>query len=216
MLLKDKVVIITGAGPGMGQAACRGAAREVSIVVNGQKYAFEAAENGHATTITRHGRPAAVLVPVIDYGDKLQLLFTQRALHLRHHPGQISFPGGRIEAGETAVEAALRETEEEVGIARAKVQILGSLPAMSTSTGFVVSPWLGFLSTPPKLRLQSAEVAAAFSLPLSYALSNEYRKKRWFSQPYRQQQLHFLPFQDQLIWGATAGMLRNLYRFLSA
>ena len=76
---------------------------------------------------------AAVLVPVIDYGDKMHVLFTQRALHLRHHPGQISFPGGRIEAGETAVAAALRETEEEVGISAAKVKILGSLPAMSTS-----------------------------------------------------------------------------------
>lgn len=159
---------------------------------------------------------AAVMLLLWPEQHQLQLLLTRRALHLRHHPGQISFPGGRIEAGETAVEAALRETEEEVGITRAKVQILGSLPAMSTSTGFVVSPWLGLLSTPPKLRLQSAEVAAAFNLPLSYALSNEYRQQRWFSQPYRQQQLHFLPFQNQLIWGATAAILHQLAEQIQA
>jgi len=159
---------------------------------------------------------AAVMLLLWSEQQQLQLLLTRRALHLRHHPGQISFPGGRIEAGETAVGAALRETEEEVGVARAKVKVLGSLAPMATSTGFVVSPWLGLLAEPPTLRLQTAEVAAAFSLPLSYALSNEHRKQRWFSQPYRQQQLHFLPFQDQLIWGATAAILHQLAEQIQA
>ena len=159
---------------------------------------------------------AAVMLLLWPEEHQLQLLLTRRALHLRHHPGQISFPGGRIEAGELAVDAALRETEEEVGVARTEIKVLGSLPTMSTSTGFVVSPWLGLLSAPPKLRLQTTEVAAAFSLPLSYALSNEYRQQRWFSQPYRQQQLHFLPFQDQLIWGATAAILHQLAEQIQA
>ncbi|RVU37672.1 CoA pyrophosphatase [Rheinheimera riviphila] len=159
---------------------------------------------------------AAVMLLLWPEQQQLQLLLTRRAMHLRHHPGQISFPGGRIETGETAVDAALRETEEEVGVSAATIKILGSLPAMSTSTGFVVSPWLGLLGEPPTLRLQTTEVAAAFSLPLSYALSNEYRKQRWFSQPYRQQQLHFLPFQDQLIWGATAAILHQLAEQIQA
>jgi 8-oxo-dGTP pyrophosphatase MutT (NUDIX family) len=159
---------------------------------------------------------AAVMLLLWPQQQQLQLLLTRRALHLRHHPGQISFPGGRIEAGELAVEAALRETEEEVGISAATIQVVGSLPAMSTSTGFVVSPWLGLIEKPPKLRLQTTEVAAAFSLPLSYALSNEYRKQRWFSQPFRQQQLHFLPFQNQLIWGATAAILHQLAEQIQA
>jgi 8-oxo-dGTP pyrophosphatase MutT (NUDIX family) len=159
---------------------------------------------------------AAVMMLLWPHQQQLQLLLTRRALHLRHHPGQISFPGGRIETGESAVDAALRETEEEVGISAAKIQVLGSLPAMATSTGFVVSPWLGFMTEPPKLRLQAAEVAAAFSLPLSYALSNEFRKQRWFSQPYRQQQLHFLPYENQLIWGATAAILHQLAEQIQA
>jgi len=159
---------------------------------------------------------AAVMLLLWPSQQQLQLLLTRRALHLRHHPGQISFPGGRIEDGELAIDAALRETEEEVGISATKIKVLGSLPAMSTSTGFIVSPWLGLLAAPPTLQLQTSEVAAAFTLPLSYALSNEYRKQRWFSQPFRQQQLHFLPFQNQLIWGATAAILHQLAEQIQA
>jgi 8-oxo-dGTP pyrophosphatase MutT (NUDIX family) len=159
---------------------------------------------------------AAVMLLLWPEQQQLQLLLTRRALHLRHHPGQISFPGGRIEAGETAVDAALRETEEEVGVAAAEIKVLGSLPPLSTSTGFVVSPWLGLLSTPPKLRLQTTEVAAAFNLPLGYALSNKHRDQRWFRHPYRQQQLYFLPFQNQLIWGATAAILHQLAEQIQA
>jgi len=159
---------------------------------------------------------AAVMLLLWPEQQQLQLLLTRRALHLRHHPGQISFPGGQIEAGETAMDAALRETEEEVGVTAAEIKVLGSLPSLSTSTGFVVSPWLGLLSAPPKLQLQTSEVAAVFNLPLSYALSNEHRKQRWFSHPYRQQQLHFLPFQNQLIWGATAAILHQLAEQIQA
>ncbi len=159
---------------------------------------------------------AAVMLLLWPQQQQLQLLLTRRAFHLRHHPGQISFPGGKLEAGETAIDAALRETHEEVGIAPTQIRVLGSLPTITTSTGFVVSPWLGLLSKAPQLTLQAAEVAAAFSLPLGFALSNEHRPKRWFSQPYREQQVHFLPFQGQLIWGATASILHQLAEQIQA
>lgn len=159
---------------------------------------------------------AAVMLLLWPEQQQLQLLLTRRALHLRHHPGQISFPGGKLESGETAMEAALRETEEEIGIARDTITVLGSLPTINTSTGFVVSPWLGLLNSKPKLTLQPAEVAAVFTLPLSYALSNEHRTKRWFTQPYREHQVHFLPFDGQLIWGATAAILHQLAEQIQA
>ena len=153
---------------------------------------------------------AAVLLLLWQEQQQWQLLLTRRAWHLRHHPGQISFPGGRIEPGESAKAAALRETEEEIGVPATAIRLLGSLPPIATSTGFVVSPWLGLLNSPPKLQLQADEVAEVFTLPLGYALSRQHQQQRWFSQPYRQQSLYFLPYQGQLIWGATAAILHQL------
>lgn len=159
---------------------------------------------------------AAVMLLLWPQQQQLQLLLTRRALHLRHHPGQISFPGGRIEAGETALAAALRESEEEIGIAPAQIKVLGSLPGIITSTGFSVAPWIGYIAEQPHLRLQKSEVAEVFSLPLSYALSNRFRQQRWFRQPYKAEHLHFLPYQGQLIWGATAAILHQLAEQIQA
>jgi 8-oxo-dGTP pyrophosphatase MutT (NUDIX family) len=159
---------------------------------------------------------AAVMLLLYPQHQQLQLLLTRRALHLRHHPGQISFPGGKIEVGETALAAAIRECEEEIGIAPSQIKVCGSLPCIATSSGFIVSPWIGLLMEQPKLRLQPSEVADAFYLPLSYALSNNTRKDRWFSQAYKTHQLHFLPYQGQLIWGATAAILHQLAEQIQA
>lgn len=162
-----------------------------------------------ATSPAQHPN-AAVLLLLWPEQQQWQLLLTRRARHLRHHPGQISFPGGRIEPGESAQAAALRETEEEIGVPATTIQLLGSLPAIATNSGFVVSPWLGLLTSPPKLQLQADEVAEVFTLPLGYALSRQHQQQRWFSQPYRQQPVYFLPYQGQLIWGATAAILHQL------
>ena len=159
---------------------------------------------------------AAVMLLMWPEQHQLQLLLTRRALHLRHHPGQISFPGGRLEAGETTLAAALREAEEEVGISPSQIQVIGSLPRITTSSGFTVAPWIGLLAESPTLCLQPSEVADAFSLPLSYALSNRYRQQRWFIQPYKNTHLHFLPYQGQLIWGATAAILHQLAEQIQA
>ncbi|WP_240221789.1 CoA pyrophosphatase [Rheinheimera hassiensis] len=153
---------------------------------------------------------AAVLIPIIDYGDKLHVLFTQRALHLRHHPGQISFPGGRIEPGEQSHNAALREAHEEIGLAPAAVELLGRLPLQSTSTGFTIQPWVGMLQPQRSWLLQADEVAGIFEVPLTHFLQQENRHQ--FSLPLRGkvQQLHAMPYQDKFIWGATAAILHRL------
>jgi 8-oxo-dGTP pyrophosphatase MutT (NUDIX family) len=158
---------------------------------------------------------AAVLVPIIDYGDKLHILFTQRALHLRHHPGQISFPGGRIEPGELSSTAALREAEEEIGLTPAAVELLGRLPLQPTSTGFNIVPWLGLLKPQRSWILQADEVAGIFEVPLTHFLQQENRHQ--FSLPLRGklQQLHAMPYQDKFIWGATAAILHRLCLHLS-
>jgi len=153
---------------------------------------------------------AAVLVPIINYGTKLQVLFTQRALHLRHHPGQISFPGGRIEAGESSYAAALREAHEEIGLTPDAVELLGRLPLQSTSTGFTIEPWVGLLAPQPGWILQADEVAGIFEVPLAHFLQQENRHQ--FSLPLRGklQHLHAMPYQDKFIWGATAAILHRL------
>lgn len=159
---------------------------------------------------------AAVLLPVFQHQGHWTLLMTRRALHLRHHPGQISFPGGRIEAGETSAAAALRETFEETGILTDEVRLLGKLPAINTSTGFIVQPWLGLLDRLPPLQLQHSEVDSVLLLPLQEALSSQRRQSEVWPLRGKQQLLHFIPWQQQLIWGASAEILFQLSRQISA
>lgn len=156
---------------------------------------------------------AAVLMPVWIVDGKWQLLLTRRALHLRHHPGQISFPGGRLEAGETALMAAKREAFEEVGIAAEIITCTHALPALATSTGFVVKPWLAVLAQAPELKLQTAEVANAFTVPLAFALDPSNRISETWQLRGNAQLLHFIPWQGQLIWGASAAILTSLSQY---
>lgn len=153
---------------------------------------------------------AAVLLPVFYQHDRWMLLMTRRSLQLRHHPGQLSFPGGRIEAGEASAQAALRETFEETGIRPEQVRLLGRLPAINTSTGFIVQPWLGLLAELPPLHLQQSEVDSVLLIPLAQALSAERRRSEHWQLRGRPQLLHFIPWQGQLIWGASAEMLYQL------
>lgn len=155
---------------------------------------------------------AAVLIPVWLSADGWQVLLTKRALHLRHHPGQISFPGGRIEAGETPLTAAMREAQEEVGIHSAEIRWTGQLPALSTSTGFVVKPYLALLNSAPCLKLQVDEVAEVLIVPLAYLLDPANRTTETWLLRNTRQQLHFIPWQQHLIWGASAAILASLQR----
>ncbi|HEX7157232.1 MAG TPA: CoA pyrophosphatase [Burkholderiaceae bacterium] len=177
-------------------------------------------------------RPAAVLVPLMLREGGLQVLLTRRTQHLHDHAGQISFPGGRIEAGDAGpVQAALREANEEIGLEPERVEVLGTMPEYVTVTRYAVTPVVGLVSPPPSLRPDPFEVDETFEVPLSFLMdpANHQRRlrpdspasatggdlRRWlYSMPYRPPGA--VSAQPYLIWGATAAMLRNLYRFLEA
>jgi 8-oxo-dGTP pyrophosphatase MutT (NUDIX family) len=161
--------------------------------------------------------PAAVLVPVVDHADGLTVLLTERAPDLRHHPGQISFPGGRIEASDAGpLEAALRETEEEIGLPRSSVEVLGFLPDHLIITGYSITPVVALVAPGMALTLDPVEVAAVFEVPLAFLLdpANHRLRRRPAGEDFIE--LYDLPFGKRNIWGATAGMLMTLYRLLSA
>ena len=169
---------------------------------------------------------ASVLVPLVVRGDELTVLLTQRADHLSDHPGQISFPGGRAEVGDlTAVATALREAEEEIGLAAKHVQVLGTLPTYTTVTGFIVTPVVGLVEPGFELRVDPVEVADVFEVPLAFLMSPGHHRRHavgegddvreFFSMPW-QASVDGGPPQCRFIWGATAAMLRNFYCFLSA
>lgn len=161
-------------------------------------------ERGGLTT----GRPAAVLIPLVVREPSLTVLLTKRTEHLHHHPGQISFPGGRVEAADDSpVSTALRETEEEIGLSRERVELLGMLPPYLTGTGFRVTPVVGLVHPPFELRPDSFEVAEVFEVPLAFLLDPANRKRHRMMYRGRMREYYALPYGDYYIWGATAGML---------
>ena len=154
--------------------------------------------------------PAAVLFPIVLRDNGQTVLLTQRTAHLRDHAGQISFPGGRVEAeDESPIHTALRETEEEIGLAREHVEVLGFLPEYRTGTGFRVTPVVALVTPPFELALDPFEVAEAFEVPLAFLLDPANHKRH--SLHYRGALRHFfaMPYGDYFIWGATAGMIRR-------
>lgn len=160
-------------------------------------------------------RPAAVLVPVLGAEQgALRLLLTQRTDHLRDHAGQISFPGGGLKSGETSLEAALREAEEEVGLTRSAVEIFGEMPRYHTGTGFNVSPMVAFVAAGARLAPDPGEVAEIFEAPLDFLVDP--RNFRQETRYYRGAWRSFLavPWAGRYIWGATAGMLAQLSRII--
>ena len=161
--------------------------------------------------------PAAVLVPIVVRESGMTILLTQRTAHLRDHAGQVSFPGGRCEPGDaTPVATALREAHEEVGIDSQQVEVLGCLPDYLTSTGFRVTPVVGFVTPPLNLRLDDFEVAEVFEPPLEFLLdaANHQRHKVEYRGALRE--YWAMPWKDYYIWGATAGMLVSLHSLLFA
>ena len=159
---------------------------------------------------------AAVLVPLINRGDAVTVLFTQRTAHLADHAGQISFPGGRVEGQDASAEAAaLRETEEEIGLARRHITILGRLPEYFIPTGFRVSPMVGWVEPPFELRLDTFEVAETFEVRLGFFLDVANHKRESAVRNGRLRRYYVMPYEGRNIWGATAGMLVTLARLLS-
>jgi 8-oxo-dGTP pyrophosphatase MutT (NUDIX family) len=159
---------------------------------------------------------ASVLIALTPKPQGLSVLLTRRTDHLYNHPGQISFPGGRIEASDASpIEAALRETEEEIGLAAAQIEVLGVLPDYGTSSGFRVTPVVGLAPPDFEAKLDEFEVAELFDVPLQFLLqAGNYQRHR----VERQGQIrHFyaVPYPGRFIWGATAGMLAMFAAFMT-
>lgn len=158
---------------------------------------------------------AAVLVPIVERTDGLTILLTQRTDHLTAHAGQISFPGGRVEDVDASHEAAaLRETEEEVGLRSEHIEIVGRLDLYVTRTGFEVTPVVGIVTPPFSLNPDPFEVADVFEVPLSFIVDPANHQKHARLHNGIQRQFYVLPYENRYIWGATAGMLVNLSEVL--
>jgi 8-oxo-dGTP pyrophosphatase MutT (NUDIX family) len=167
----------------------------------------------------RHGAPtpAAVLVPLINREDGLTVLFTERSRDLPDHPGQISFPGGRVEAGDadTGI-AALREAEEEVGLSRKHVTLLGRLEPYETVTGYRVTPVVGWVEPPFEVKADPVEVADIFEVPLAFLLEPANHQRHFRMVGNTRRDYYAIPYGDRYIWGATAAMLLIFDRTLRA
>lgn len=161
--------------------------------------------------------PASVLFPIVLRESGPAVLLTLRTAHLREHPGQISFPGGRVEPEDSSpAHTALRETEEEIGLASAHIEIVGYLPEYRTITGFRVIPVVGLVRPPFALRPDPREVAEVFEVPLGFLMDSANHQQH--SAHYRGQLRHYtaMPYGDYFIWGATAGIIVTLCRALAA
>lgn len=159
--------------------------------------------------------PAAVLAPLVANEDGPRVLLTRRTPHLVHHPGQISFPGGRVEPEDPGpVEAALRETREEIGLAPHRVQVLGALPPYVTITGYRITPLVGWVEDAGELQPDPFEVAEVFAVPLAHVLDP--RRYVRHSLIYGDQRRYYwaVPWRQYFIWGATAAMLRMFLELL--
>jgi 8-oxo-dGTP pyrophosphatase MutT (NUDIX family) len=168
----------------------------------------------------RSPRAAAVLVPLVQREQGLQVLLTRRTEHLRNHAGQISFPGGAVDAADhDAWAAALREAEEEIGLSADFIEPLVQLPVYSTVTAFEVTPCVALVRPGFALQLQAGEVAEAFEVPLAFLMDPAHHRWHHVQLPGLDRDFLSMPWQqdgrDYFIWGATAAMLRNLYHQLA-
>ncbi|UNU88045.1 CoA pyrophosphatase [Aeromonas dhakensis] len=161
-------------------------------------------------------KPAAVLLPLVERADGLQLLLTRRSPHLRHHAGQISFPGGRQDPDDQdLIHTALRETQEELGIVPAQIEVLGTLAPLNTVSQYDVLPVLGLVAADYQLTLSRDEVDQAFEVPLNHLLDPRHHIALTIPRADHLHTIYWIPWQDHFIWGATASMIRQLSRQLS-
>ena len=159
---------------------------------------------------------AAVLVPIVAHPAALTVLFTQRTPHLKKHAGQISFPGGRAEPGDATPEfTALREAQEEIGLRPEQAEVIARLPEYFTRTGYRVTPVVALLQPPLELAPDAREVDEIFEVPLAFLLDPRNHRRETREIQGRTVSYYAMPYGERYIWGATAGMLINLYRHLA-
>lgn len=180
---------------------------------------------GDGRLIDREPADASVLLPLVLREGQLSVLLTLRTDHLADHAGQVSFPGGRAEPEDhDAVATALRETEEEVGLDRRHIEVIGALPTYATVSSYVVTPIVALVEPDFSLTLDDFEVAEAFEVPLHFLMTPANHRRHEIEFAGQRRQFLSMPWQatgadgqprEYFIWGATAAMLRNLYRFLS-
>jgi len=156
-------------------------------------------------------RLAAVLVPIVEHDSGPTVLLTRRADHLNSHSGQVAFPGGKVEPGETPVDGALREAEEEVGLDRSFVDVAGFLNPYETGTGFRILPVISFVRPGFTLTAEPGEVAEIFEVPLGFLMNVDNHERHSVFWRGKRRAYYAMPYQGHYIWGATAGMIRNLH-----
>ncbi len=210
--------------PPLPAAALTAAAIERRFAESSRPWTPEFHGDAKLFALWREPMAASVLVPLVERAGGVHVLLTRRAEHLTEHAGQVSFPGGRADPGDVdVVDTALREAEEEVGLARASVQVLGPLNTYSTVSSFVVTPIVGLIRPPFALAPDPSEVAEAFEVPLQFLMTPAHHQRHAMEYEGVKRQFLSMPWQgidaqgqprEYFIWGATAAMLRNLYHFL--
>ncbi len=163
---------------------------------------------------------ASVLVPIV-MRERPTVLLTERTTHLSTHSGQVAFPGGKADATDTdEAHTALREAHEEIGLEREQIEVIGSLPTYTTGTQFIITPVIALVAPDHKLTLNAFEVADAFEVPLDFLMNPAHHHRHVFEWTGARREWFSMPYMDgsteRFVWGATAGMLRNFYRFLVA
>lgn len=164
-------------------------------------------------------KPAAVLIGLVENTkpeNGLNIILTKRASHLKHHPSQISFPGGKAETSDkNLIETALREAQEEIGLCPTAVTIIGQLPSYETISGFLVTPIIGMVKRNQSFTIDYNEVSEVFQVPLNHYLSKQNHHAIEVCKQGETFNIHFLPYQQYNIWGATASILKDLVLHVS-
>lgn len=156
---------------------------------------------------------SAVLMPLVNDGETISVLLTKRSEKLFHHPGQISFPGGRVEESDINPQhTALRETFEEIGVPTQSITMLGQLPEFYTGTGFLLRPYVGWLDSTTEIKTDQVEVAEVFLVPLAFLMDPANHRLHHAIQPDGNERYYYsMPWNGYFIWGATANVIRNFY-----
>jgi 8-oxo-dGTP pyrophosphatase MutT (NUDIX family) len=178
------------------------------------KFGDHALNDPPSQAIVAGARPAAVLAPIVARASGLNVILTLRTAHLRSHSGQIAFPGGKIDPGEAPIDAALREAQEEIGLEPRFIEPLGWLDPYLTGTGYRIAPLVALIDPAFAPQLNADEVEEAFETPLAFLMdpaNHKLDQREWQG---RVRRFYAMPHEGRYIWGATAGILRNLYERL--